>query len=75
MKKLKLTIKDSNGAEILNRSQLKKVMGGNYAGSSAECDNECDIEGAECIIPTVQTKGICKSFIVGSCISRYCVEE
>ena len=33
MKKLKLSLQNIEGAEVLTREQLKKVMGGNEEGS------------------------------------------
>ena len=38
MKKLKLNLQQFEGAEVLTRSQLKKVLGGGEGGSSITCN-------------------------------------
>jgi natural product precursor len=37
MKKLKLNLQQFEGAEVLTRSQLKKIMGGDDSGSGGDC--------------------------------------
>lgn len=49
MKKLKLNLQQFQGAEILTRSQLKKVLGGE-GGSDVPCneDSDCADLGPNC---------------------------
>lgn len=39
MKKLKLSLQNIEGAEILTREQLKKVVGGLMASGTCQCEN------------------------------------
>lgn len=78
MKKLKLNIKNFTGAEVLSRTQLKKIMGGNFNGSANLCENECDTEGAPCSFGSYN--GTCIAFPAGEGCSpngivRLCVPE
>ena len=78
MKKLKLTIKTLTGAEILSRTQLRKIMGGNFGGSTNLCENECDYDGEPCTFG--EYSGICKTFpATEGCspngVARLCVPE
>lgn len=51
MKKLKLSLQNIEGAEVLTRAQLKKVLGGNEDDGSGgkkcsdSCDGRCDLPG------------------------------
>lgn len=55
MKKLKLDQQKFAEGEVLTRTQLKKVMGGNFGGSG-ECDDECSTVGEKCIRPGTQSR-------------------
>lgn len=70
MNKLRLEPQKFTGAEVLSRSQLKKVMGGSGSGyGDVECDRECEGEG-ECTVqtPAGPFTGICKQIpVVGGC--------
>lgn len=46
MKKLKLSLQNIEGAEVLSREQLKKVVGGD-GGSSTPCKSNSDCEKGE----------------------------
>lgn len=71
MKKLKLSLQNIEGVEVLSREQLKKVMGGNEEGSAKGCkgivlectsDAVCEIDGGvdcKCNIPPGKEKGKC----------------
>ena len=56
MKKLKLNLQQFEGAELLTRSQLKKVLGGD--GGSDELCMGCETD-AEC---SAVLKGTCKEY-------------
>ena len=69
MKKLKLDQQKFTGAEVLSRTQLKKIMGGAGSGSGNECSKECEGEG-ECTVetPAGPFTGVCTLWPVhGGC--------
>ncbi|MFT4092619.1 MAG: hypothetical protein QM640_03180 [Niabella sp.] len=66
MKKLKLSLQNIEGAEILSREQLKKIFGGN-APEDKECttDADCGTLDKCCDGQAVSLNGKCKS---GKCL-------
>lgn len=70
MKKLKLRLQDIEGAEVLTREQLKRVLGGNGSGSGSgagpvyDCvyDNDCMIDHNvwQCVYDGTRPNGVCK---------------
>jgi hypothetical protein len=57
MKKLKLNLQQFEGAEVLTRSQLKKVMGGD-GGSGGGCDAGTCQWGTNCFYQSGSQCGI-----------------
>mgnify|MGYP007126786772 FL=1 len=70
MKKLKLRLQNIEGAEVLSREQLKKVMGGDFGGSggpncTSSCTSDSDCSGGDnsckkCIALTIDVPGVGK---------------
>lgn len=50
MKKLKLTALSLGGADVLTRTQMKKVLGGDFPASCASnpCDGSCTMQSGTC---------------------------
>ena len=65
MKKLKLNLQQFEGAEVLTRSQLKQIMGGEggSGGDGAACENDSDCKkfGQNCYCLTKIKKCGCIS--------------
>ena len=61
MKKLKLNLQQFEGAEVLTRSQLKQILGGD-GGSGAGCDN------VACAKKSSDTLGLCACSEGGQCL-------
>ena len=59
MKKLKLNLQQFEGAELLTRSQLKKVLGGDDGGGSDTCSGFCNYEWTDSKGATHTTTGTC----------------
>ena len=84
MKKLKLSLQNIEGAEVLSREQLKKVMGGELPGSGSgpgtpggnngnpcpnNCTRYCHIEQGY-----MPAYGTCSASTGGTSCHNYCCE-
>jgi hypothetical protein len=59
MKKLKLNLQQFEGVEVLTRSQLKKVLGGDSGSGAEGCSGSCDYQWTDAKGNTHTTTGTC----------------